>query len=99
MAIKYSVYSMKRRLLALTMLVIFFAVCVISRLFFLQVTHTLSATLSNSFPKSVFSFLLVSDDKFSIAFAIDKKLSDTYLSFCLIWAQFVTLKKNSKSST
>lgn len=40
MAIKYSVYSMKRRLLALTMLVIFFAVCIISRLCFLQVTHS-----------------------------------------------------------
>lgn len=37
MAIKYSTYSMKKRLLALTMLVIFFAVCIISRLLFLQV--------------------------------------------------------------
>ena len=40
MAIRYSEYSMKQRLLALTMLVIFFAVCVISRLFFLQVSHS-----------------------------------------------------------
>ncbi len=40
MAIKYSVYSMKKRLLALTLLVIFFAVCVISRLFILQVTNS-----------------------------------------------------------
>ena len=40
MAIKYSLYSMKQRLLALSMLVIFFAVCVISRLFFLQVSNS-----------------------------------------------------------
>ncbi len=40
MAIKYSEYSMKQRLLALTMLVIFFAVFVISRLFFLQVANS-----------------------------------------------------------
>lgn len=40
MAIKYSVYSMKKRLLALTMLVIFFAVIILSRLFFLQVTNS-----------------------------------------------------------
>ena len=40
MAIKYSAYSMKQRLLALTMLVIFFAVCIISRLFFLQVINS-----------------------------------------------------------
>ena len=40
MAIKYSVYSMKQRLLALTVLVIFFAVFVISRLFFLQVANS-----------------------------------------------------------
>lgn len=37
MAIKYSTYSMIKRLLALTMLVIFFAVCIISRLFYLQI--------------------------------------------------------------
>lgn len=40
MAIKYSVYSMKKRLLALSMLVIFFAVIILSRLFFLQVTNS-----------------------------------------------------------
>ena len=40
MAIKYSGFSMKQRLLALTMLVIFFAVCIISRLFFLQVVNS-----------------------------------------------------------
>ena len=40
MAIKYSTYSMKKRLLALTLLVIFFAVCVISRLFILQVADS-----------------------------------------------------------
>lgn len=39
MAIKFSLYSMKQRLLAVTMLVIFFAVCIISRLFFLQVSN------------------------------------------------------------
>ena len=37
MAIKYSAYSMMKRLLALTMLVIFFAVGIISRLFYLQI--------------------------------------------------------------
>ncbi len=37
MAIKYSVYSMKQRLLAIAMLVIFFAVCIISRLSYLQI--------------------------------------------------------------
>lgn len=37
MAIKYSSYSMKKRLLALSMLVIFFAVCIIARLFCLQI--------------------------------------------------------------
>ncbi len=40
MAIKFSLYSMKQRLLAVTMLVIFFAVCIISRLFFLQVANS-----------------------------------------------------------
>ena len=40
MAIKYSEYSMKKRLLALTMLVIFFAVCIISRLFVLQIVDS-----------------------------------------------------------
>ena len=40
MAIKYSEFSMKKRLLALTMLVIFFAVFVISRLFYLQVVKS-----------------------------------------------------------
>ena len=37
MAIKFSKYSMKQRLLALSVLVIFFAVCLISRLSFLQI--------------------------------------------------------------
>lgn len=37
MAVKYSSYSMKRRLLALTMLVAFFAVIIIFRIFYLQV--------------------------------------------------------------
>lgn len=37
MAIKYSSYSMKKRLLALTMLVAFFAVVVVFRIFYLQV--------------------------------------------------------------
>ena len=37
MAVKYSSYSMIKRLLALTMLIAFFSVCVISRLFYLQV--------------------------------------------------------------
>ena len=37
MAIKYSTYSMKQRLLALTALVIFFAVMIICRIFYLQV--------------------------------------------------------------
>ncbi|MBR3885396.1 MAG: PASTA domain-containing protein [Clostridia bacterium] len=40
MAIKYSEYSMKKRLLALTLLVIFFAVCIISRLFVLQIVDS-----------------------------------------------------------
>lgn len=37
MAIKYSTYSMKKRLLAVSLLVIFFAAFITSRLFFLQV--------------------------------------------------------------
>lgn len=40
MAIKYSEYSIKKRLLALTLLVIFFAVCIISRLFVLQIVDS-----------------------------------------------------------
>ena len=40
MAIKYSTYSMKQRLLAIISLVIFFAVCVTSRLFFLQIVKS-----------------------------------------------------------
>lgn len=40
MAIQFSTYSMMKRLLALTMLVIFFAVCIISRLLFLQVFNS-----------------------------------------------------------
>lgn len=40
MAIKYSTYSMKQRLLAIVSLVIFFAVCVTSRLFFLQIVKS-----------------------------------------------------------
>ena len=39
MAIKYSIFSMKQRLLAIAMLVIFFAVCLISRLSFLQIIN------------------------------------------------------------
>ena len=42
MAVKYSSYSMIKRLLALTMLVIFFAVCLIFRLFYLQVINSYS---------------------------------------------------------
>lgn len=37
MAVKYSKYSMKKRLLALSVLIIFFAVCIISRLLCLQI--------------------------------------------------------------
>lgn len=39
MAEKFSTYSMKKRLLALSMLIIFFAVCIISRLLCLQVIN------------------------------------------------------------
>lgn len=42
MAIKYSGYSMIKRLLALSMLVIFFAVCIISRLMYLQIFNSYS---------------------------------------------------------
>ena len=40
MAIKYSTYSMKKRLLAVSLLVIFFAAFITSRLFFLQVASS-----------------------------------------------------------
>lgn len=39
MAIKYSIFSMKRRLLALIMLIIFFVFIIISRLFYLQILN------------------------------------------------------------
>ena len=42
MAIKYSGYSMIKRLLTLSMLVIFFAVCIISRLMYLQIFNSYS---------------------------------------------------------
>ncbi len=42
MAVRYSSYSMLKRLLALTMLIAFFSVCVIFRLFYLQVSGSYS---------------------------------------------------------